>query len=142
MLEDFNSVKKTSHLYFLDKLGITCSTVCMVHCFLVPLLALFSPMLGHYFENEIVHIFLLLIIMPVALTSFTRQRKIHGDFKPTALGVIGLTFLTIVIALDLSGYHLGVVEVILNSLGSLFLVSAHYINLRKIQLFQMIGQGV
>ena len=40
----------------LDKVGIICSGACVLHCMSAPLLALASPVIVSFFENEWIHL--------------------------------------------------------------------------------------
>ena len=116
----------------LDKIGIMCSGACAVHCMIAPILALASPAIAAgYFENESIHIALLLLIIPVALVSFYQSLKVHQKNYPIVLGGIGIVFVTLAVLYEsVFSIEIEHLETILTVIGCAFLISAHVYNIR------------
>ena len=120
----------------IDKLGIFLSLSCCAHCLATPLLLMAAPALGEYFESELIHIILFTLVAPVALISFLKTYKHTSKKRPLVLGAIGLTGLFIAMLLHTvvesgsSISHIHEVEIIVNIISGLFLVSGHYFNFK------------
>ena len=120
---------------FLDGLAIVLSGTCMVHCLALPLLVTLFPIVqGSLLDEEYFHLIMLLLILPTSLIALTVGCRKHKDRWTIALGVIGLTVLTIT---ALFGHDLfGMVgERIVTSAGGVVLAAAHirnYLSCRKV----------
>lgn len=112
----------------LDRAGMTASTACAIHCALMPIAAIFLPLLGLTFlSNEWVEITMLCLSLVIGLTSLlTSYFKIHRNFSPVALFLLGFVMVII-------GHFNGrqVVESIVLPIGGVLFVVAHYLNFRK-----------
>ncbi len=118
-----------------DKLGIVLSVLCCIHCMATPLLMIFAPSLLKYFDNEFVHIVMLVFVIPVGLYSFISKLKIHEDKRPLYIGIGGMLLLAIAVLLhefhnSLHGAHVESLETTLSALGGLVLIWAHVLNVR------------
>lgn len=126
-----------SRTAWLDRLGITASLGCAIHCVLTALFFLIIPNLfqGLHFTNltiltsEWIHVGLAVLVFPVAIFALSRGYKTHGNKNSLILGGLGLVFL----ALGLSLGH-DVTEILLTLTGGLLLAAAHLINLRSCQI--------
>ena len=119
----------------LDKTGIVCSGACVIHCVLSPIIALASPAIASFFENEWIHIGLLVFLIPVAIFAFTRGLTLHQKTSPVLLGSAGIVVLLMAVAfeslLEIEIEHL---EVTLTIVGCIFLISAHVFNIKYLRL--------
>lgn len=117
-----------------DKLGIFGSTLCLIHCLLLPvLLPLFSASsysshvsgLESWFHDLIFPALLL-----VAALAFSRGYKIHHSKTILCLGVAGIIF----ISLGLFSDHESVdASNLTTPIGSFLLVIAHLSNISKLK---------
>ena len=114
----------------LDKAGIACSGACALHCMAAPIIAFFAPTLTAHFENEWLHILLLLLILPIAGTAFYGHRRLHGHTAPLAFGVAGGVLLVgAVLSEKVPGMEIEGLELILTVLGSASLITGHILNM-------------
>lgn len=119
--------RKSSLIYLADYSGLLASCLCFIHCWLLPLVLILLPGLIQY--NGWIHPFLcsiaLLSTLPMLLKkTFSRQ----STFVQSAV-VFGNIIMLIII---FKRNQLSVtVEVLLNTIGGLCLVYAHYSNLKK-----------
>lgn len=114
----------------LDKTGILCSAACALHCMAIPILSFAAPSLGVHFENEWIHIGLLILIVPVAIISFYSKRKPVGYNIPMKFGTIGLIFLiSAILCEQLFNIEIEGLEVLLTTVGSTFLIIGHFLNM-------------
>jgi len=79
----------------LDLFAIGLSTLCLIHCLALPILASALPFLAHFAENELAHKLLVLMAAPVSLSVVWMARSIRGSglFVAAALVGLGLLFL-------------------------------------------------
>lgn len=119
---DFHSKEEV-----LDKAGIWMSSVCLIHCLGVPLLAILIPALENLPENDaFIHGLALLLIVPVALISFLRGYATHNKFYIPSLGALGLILLVVAFLYEETAWHS-----IITSSGGTILVLGHILNLRN-----------
>ena len=127
-------MKERVRLNRLDKAGIVCSGACAVHCMAAPLIAFFAPTITTYFENEWVHILLLVAILPIAGITFYRHKKIHGHVAPLSFGMLGIAILTGAVLCDqMLGIGLGKLEMAFSMVGSGLLIAGHLLNMRYLR---------
>ena len=115
--------KKSSNL---DKVGIICSGACVLHCMSAPLLALASPVIVSFFENEWIHLLLLVLIVPMAIIAFYSGYHSHEKIKPSLLGGLGV----LILLSPFIGGLLSEYERLLTFIGCAFLITGHYFNLK------------
>ena len=114
----------------LDKVAVVLSGVCMVHCLALPLLLTGAPITGGFFiDEELFHILMFVVILPVSLIALTIGCRQHKDILTISLGSVGLATLafTAFFGHDWFG-HDG--ERIVTSFGGLILAAAHIQNYR------------
>lgn len=119
----------------LDRAGICVSTVCLIQCLLLPVLLVISPLttLG-VFGEEIFHLALLGLIAPISLLAFGLGYRQHRNRRMLTCGLIGLGLVTVS---TLFGHELlsPLASALLTSLGGLFLIIGHWLNLRSRRRF-------
>ncbi|GAB5535986.1 MAG: hypothetical protein Rubg2KO_22350 [Rubricoccaceae bacterium] len=104
-----------------DRIGIWLSSVCAVHCLLMPVLLLALPFWsGGHVLHEIAHPILLVALVPVTLAAMRRSRE-GALWLFTGLGMVGLAMISHDVLGDLSASALTL-------LGSLFLITGHRCN--------------
>jgi thiol:disulfide interchange protein len=111
----------------LDKAGIWMSSVCLIHCLGVPLLAIVIPTLENLPDNDsFIHGLALLLIVPVALISFLKGYAAHRKYYIPTLGALGLILLIVAFFYEETAWHS-----IITSSGGAILVLGHILNLRN-----------
>lgn len=84
----------TQHTASLDKLAVSTSTVCAVHCLSLPLLLGVFPALGAtVFGQEAFHVWLLWLVIPLSVVGLSLGCRRHKDLWVVALGFSGLAIL-------------------------------------------------
>ena len=123
---------KTSQLIS-DRLAMTLSIACIVHCLFVPTFLISSVALFSIkFSDEILHYSLLFLAAPISLYALYQGKKNHKSSSFFPIGVFGLAVLFF--ALFNEGEYLGFpLENIFTIIGSAFLIFAHYKNYRTCQ---------
>ena len=111
-----------------DALGIGASTLCAIHCLILPIALAFAPTLAHFVPGtEIVHRTLACLLAAVGLIAFWAGYKVHRRKIVLLLLTIGIMGVTVGAYADfLLPTHAW--EVVITVCGSSFLIAAHYLN--------------
>jgi hypothetical protein len=116
----------------LDAAGAALSSLCLIHCLAVPLLALAMPALvvasGHdHGHDHLLHLMLIAVALPVSAFAFWRGLRQHGHARPVILGLVGFVLmLTGAFAHGLSVQALTIA-------GGLLVAAAHLLNWRALR---------
>lgn len=107
----------------LDFLGCTISGLCIIHCLLFPFLFIIYPFLE--FNEEIFHLFFLILTIIVSALSFYSGYKQHRNLKIAFLFILGIMFLSINLIFH---EYLSKYELFINICGSLLIIIGHLNN--------------
>ena len=114
----------------IDNLGITISSVCAIHCLLLPAIFLIAPysfLASHEFHEALIY-----FILPCALIAFVLGSRKHGDMKVAILGSIGIILLASAVILHeiLHGdqHSDSLMSVLITVMGSVILIFSHMRN--------------
>lgn len=110
---------------FWDRLGISASMLCIVHCLLTPAVVLFSPLLGEWMSAPAFHAVIVIIVVPVAMIALWRGYTQHKQKKVLIAGAVGIALIFGAIAVGHRSYW----EAALMILAGAFLSFAHLSNL-------------
>ena len=75
----------------IDNLGITISSVCAIHCVLLPSIFIIAPysfLASHEFHEALIY-----FILPCAAIAFILGCRKHGDIKVAIMGTLGVMLL-------------------------------------------------
>ena len=79
------------HIPLLDKLAVSTSTFCAIHCLCLPIFLGFFPALGTtLFGEELFHVLLLWLVIPLSLVALSLGCRRHRDVLVAAIGLVGL----------------------------------------------------
>ena len=111
-----------------DKIAMTLSIICVVHCFFVPsFLILGAGYLSFAIDNEFVHKLIVLLAIPISFFALSIGYKNHKTTSFIPIAIFGLVLLILAVVLGAS--VLGEAgEQMLTLLGSISLAYAHYKN--------------
>lgn len=115
-----------------DRLGITFSSACIIHCILVAFVPLLFPSIAHYAHGNRIHLLIGGIVLITSLFAFIPGLKKHGVTWIIKSAVTGL-FL-ILLSLIVEPYSSEKIAHTLSIMGSLLLVFAHIKNIHHSQL--------
>lgn len=75
---------KKKKLKFSDKVGLLVSSLCIVHCVLLPVSIVLFPTITSFLpiEEDTVHVLLILFIVPAVAFTIYSGLKVHGQRKP------------------------------------------------------------
>ncbi|MDC0071887.1 MerC domain-containing protein [Gammaproteobacteria bacterium] len=111
-----------------DKIAISLSAVCAIHCLLVPsFLVLLSSYISISLNNELIHFSILALAIPVSLYALTNGARNHKKYNYLFLGFFGLFTLVfaVLFGVQLMG-DLG--EKSLTLIGAIIVAVSHYKN--------------
>ena len=119
----------------IDNLGITISSVCAIHCVLLPAIFIIAPysfLASHEFHEALIY-----FILPCAAVAFTLGCRKHGDIKVAIMGSFGIILLASSILLH-EIFHSDehseeLMTVLITVAGSIMLILSHLRN-RKLCL--------
>jgi len=119
----------------IDNLGITISSVCAIHCVLLPAIFIIAPysfLASHEFHEALIY-----FILPCAVIAFTLGCRKHGDIKVALMGSFGIILLASSILLHeifhSDEHSQELMTVLLTVAGSIMLILSHLRN-RKLCL--------
>lgn len=112
-----------------DMAAIGLSSLCMVHCLALPVLAASLPVLGAWAEAEWVHWLFVALAAPVSLLAFVRSSPSGLSWGCVALAILGLAALIAGIA----GWPDHEAETVMTVIGSGLLAAAHVLNWRRMR---------
>ena len=118
---------------FSDKMAISLSLLCTLHCLTMPLMVAFLPVIaGLPLQDEAFHLWLVVAIFPLSIFALTMGCKKHKRLHVLALGGIGLVILIVPVVL---GHEVvgEILEKTLTVIGSIFVALGHVWNYRLCQ---------
>ena len=109
----------------LDNIGITASTLCAVHCALVPVLFTSLPLLGlGFLANAWVEWSMIILALMIGIYSIgLSYLRIHRQLQPLLLLAAGFTVIMLGHA-----FINGWAEAVIVPLGGLLIATAHFVN--------------
>jgi MerC mercury resistance protein len=117
----------------LDRIAIALSTICIVHCLVMPLLVAILPIAAVAFGTDAhFHALLLWLVVPTSAIGFTLGFRVHHLAGVVALGAAAVGVLAVV-AVWGHGAWAPATEVTVNVVASLLLASAHWRNFREVR---------
>ena len=123
----------TTNQIFVDKVSISLSVLCAIHCLATPLIVVFLPSLaGLPLHDEAFHLWLVIAILPLSAFALTLGCKKHKRSRVLILGGIGLFVLimTVILGHERLGENW---EKILTLLGASLVALGHILNYRLCQ---------
>ena len=119
----------------IDNLGITISSVCAIHCLLLPVIFLIAPysfLASHEFHEALIY-----FILPCALVAFVLGCRKHKDTRVAIIGTLGMILLGSALLLHdvhhSDQHNEELITVLITICGSVLLVVSHLRN-RKLCL--------
>jgi hypothetical protein len=124
---------------FWDRLGISASILCGVHCLITPLLVLSAPALGNIFSHQAFHWIIALVVFPAAIVALWFGYRLHRLPKMLLLGTVGLVF--VAIGIWAGAREQNNLETVTMIIAGLLLTSAHFLNMRACRVHITAAQG-
>ncbi|MDX2369102.1 MAG: MerC domain-containing protein [Colwellia sp.] len=116
-----------------DKLAITLSIACAIHCLALPLILLLLPsFVALQLNYEAFHTWMVIIVLPTSVYALFMGCKQHKRYKSLFIGFLGLILL--VLALSIGNEYW---EKVLTLVGSSVIAGGHYWNYRLCQQYPL-----
>ena len=121
---------------FWDRIGISASIICAIHCVLTPALVILIPFVGNFLSEPWIHVTIAAVIFPVAIWALWSGYRKHRHPRVLVAGGIGLLFMAGGMSLENShpSTREGALQTLLLIAAGLTLAVAHYFNLRACRL--------
>lgn len=111
----------------LDKLGVSLSTICLIHCLILPAFIIFFPIISlSFLMSEIIEWIFLFLSIVVALSSLCLGYKKHRSKK--SLMILGFGFIFLFLSKYSNFNELNIIHNIFVLVGALCIIVAHLIN--------------
>ena len=118
---------------FTDKMAMSLSLLCALHCLVSPLIIVMLPSLAALqFDGEAFHVWMVLAVIPTSVHALTMGCKQHKRYRFLGLGLFGLLFLLSAVLLGedlISDFW----EKALTVIGAATIALGHYRNYRLCQ---------
>ena len=124
----------------LDRIAISLSAFCALHCVIIALIAGLLPLLfglgqhGHGVHDFLFHQIILFLILPISLPALWFGYRQHRQLLPIVISAIGLLLLVIVTAFIDDLIHQGLLaleyETFLTLAGGIIHAIGHWLNLK------------
>ena len=107
-----------------DKLAISLSAACIIHCLFAPTLIIFAySFLSFSVESELIHYIILTLALPISGLALVLGYRNHKVLSCLMIGISGLSLMLLAILLSE-----GTSEKVLTVIGSCTVAYAHYKN--------------
>ena len=107
-----------------DKLAISLSAACVIHCLFAPTLIIFAySFLSFSVESELVHYIILMLALPISALALILGYRNHKVLSFLMIGITGLSLMLLAVLLGE-----GTSEKVLTVIGSCTVAYAHYKN--------------
>ena len=112
----------------LDRIAISLSAICIVHCLAVPLVVAVLPIavLGLGAESHL-HAAMLWLVVPVSIVGLIMGLREHHRVKIAVAGMLGLAVIAFASIYGHGQWPFSI-EIIVSVLGSVLLAGAHWAN--------------
>lgn len=119
---------KSSQAVLLDASAVALSSLCLLHCLALPLLAAALPLFGAWAESEWVHLVFVAFALPITVFALWRAHRQHR--LPAAAWLAAGSGLALLLAgaLEFPSHDS---ETLLTVCGSLLLAATHLWNARR-----------
>lgn len=109
-----------------DRIGISASLLCVLHCLATPALVLFMPILNETVSSHVFHHIIVWVVVPLAVWALLNGYRLHHQRRVLVLGLIGIALIFAAHYFE----HQHKLEVALMIVAGLVLAAAHLTNLR------------
>ena len=118
---------------YLDRIAITLSTICIVHCLAMPLVIAVLPIAALTAGNDgHFHALMLWLVVPTSAIGFALGYRVHAKAGVVLTGVVAVAILAIVALWGHAAWDTST-EVAVNVAASVLLASAHWRNFREVR---------
>ena len=113
---------------YLDRIAISLSAICIVHCLALPLIVAVLPIAALGFGGEShFHAIMLWLVVPVSIFGLIMGYRVHNRAGIVALGIAGMIVISIAAIVGHGQWPVSA-EILVSVVGSLLLAGAHWTN--------------
>ncbi len=119
--------------YISDKLAMSLSAICVIHCFFAPALLIFSVGISVFsIDSELVHYVILMLALPISSLALIMGYRNHKTVYFLITGILGLSILMLAV---ITGERLfgEIGEQVMTLIGSMLVAYSHFKNYRTCQ---------
>ncbi len=119
---------------YFDRVAITLSTICIVHCLAIPVVVSTLPIVALTWglDDAHFHTFMLWFVVPTSVLGFAFGYHAHRGAMIVLLGAVAIAVLAFV-ALRAHGVWTVGAETAVNVAASVLLAAAHWLNFRAVR---------
>jgi len=118
---------------YLDRIAISLSTICIVHCLAMPLLVALLPVVAITFGSDgHFHALMLWLVVPTSAIAFSLGYRVHGKQGILLSGALAVAVLALVAFWGHDAWD-PAVEVTVNVAASIALALTHWQNFRDVR---------
>jgi hypothetical protein len=118
---------------YIDRVAITLSTICIVHCLAMPFVIALLPVTAFAFGGDgHFHSLMLWFVVPTSVLGFGLGARVHRRFDIVAMGAVAIAALAVTALWGHSEWDPSV-EVLANVAASVLLAAAHWRNFREVR---------
>jgi hypothetical protein len=113
---------------YFDRIAISLSAICIVHCLAVPLVVAVLPLavLGLGGESHF-HAVMLWLVVPISIIGLVMGYREHNRVAIVVAGIVGIAIVLVAVILGHGQWPISI-EVLVSLIGSVLLAGAHWAN--------------
>ena len=113
---------------YFDRIAISLSAICIVHCLAVPLVVAVLPLaaLGLGDESHF-HAVMLWLVVPISVIGLVMGYREHNRAAIVVAGIVGMAVVSVAAILGHGQWPISI-EVLVSLVGSVLLAGAHWAN--------------
>jgi uncharacterized membrane protein (UPF0136 family) len=113
---------------YFDRIAISLSAICIVHCLAVPLVVAVLPLaaIGLGGESHF-HAVMLWLVVPISVIGLVMGYREHHRAAIVVAGIVGVVVVSVAATLGHNQWPIST-EVLISLIGSMMLVGAHWAN--------------
>jgi uncharacterized membrane protein len=120
--------RSSSNGGILDHVAIALSSLCLIHCLLLPAIIVALPLLAQFNETHF-HVQMLIVVIPVSLFAFGIAYRRHRNKAIIVWGIVGIAIMFVGGTVAHANYG-ALADTALTMAGAIILATAHYFNNR------------
>jgi hypothetical protein len=118
---------------YLDRIAISLSTICIVHCLAMPFVVALLPVVAITFGSDVhFHALMLWLVVPTSALAFSLGYRVHGRIGLVLMAAVAVAVLALVALWGHDAWNPRV-EVTVNVAASLLLAVAHWKNFSEVR---------
>jgi len=114
--------------HYFDRIAISLSAICIVHCLAVPLLIVLLPVAALSFGGDShFHAVMLWLVVPISVLGLVLGYRVHARARIVVVGLLGMAIVAFAAIWGHAQWPISA-EISVSLLGSLLLAGAHWFN--------------